>query len=429
MGILLVSFLYIHDAYAVTVYPGVSFANSHTNYTANVNPNFNVTSINVTPSHIYFGSAYYDLNDTGFAPMYANMTMFHEGVNASFYITATHAHTHLFVGDVVQQVFLGNTPQIYGTTWFFTPAAGGYTDVTVSPHTSVTVSFIPANFTTTGGCQLTNSINGSATNGIATITPVISWFCNPPTLNVTASYLNQDGNFILINSTTNTINSHVFNILPSFHTPLSNIGTFYVVSVVTDGSHTYLLKSNSLTLVNMGNLPLNFWTLKYGATHQYNQSSNSLETIVHSTAAPLTYTNIIKSSNGTIAINQTYTTPTTMDQRHYNITGISKPASLYVYAGGNLIYSAYMGSPISLASTSAFFNQYFSYQGFSLLSLIPIVFASMFTRNTVGIGIALTVVCIATISWMSIVVLPDVYIGIMILIAVLSMIAYRINYG
>lgn len=378
---------------------------------------------------MYFGSAYYDLNDTGFSPMFANMTQFNEGVNASFYILATHAHTHLFVGDVVQQVFLGNTPQIYGTTWFFTPASGGYTDITVSPATSVTVSFIPANFTTTGGCSLTEAINGSATNGLATVTPIISWFCNPATLNVTASYLNENGNFILVNSTTHVINSHVSNFLPSFNTPLSNIGTFYVVSVVTDGSHTYLLRSNSLTLVNMGNLPLNFWTLKYGASHVYNQSTNGLVTLVHTSAAPLTYTTIIKSSNGTIAVNATHTTPTIMDQRSYNITGVSKPASLYIYAGGNLIYSAYMGSPVSLANISAFFNQYFSYQGFSLLSLIPIVFASMFTRNTVGIGIALTVVCIATISWMSIVVLPDVYIGIMILIAVLSMIAYRINYG
>src|SRR6185312_5096929 len=93
IGVITASFFYT-NAYAVIVYPGVSFANSHTNYTANINPNFNVTSINVTPSHIYFGSAYYDLNDTGYAPMYANMTMFNEDVNASFYITATHAHTH-----------------------------------------------------------------------------------------------------------------------------------------------------------------------------------------------------------------------------------------------------------------------------------------------------------------------------------------------
>ena len=73
----------------------------------------------------------------------------------------------------------------------------------------------------------------------------------------------------------------------------------------------------------------------------------------------------------------------------------------------------------------AFFHQYLSYQGFDLLSFIPLVFAAMFTRNTVGIGTALTVVLIATLSWFSIVVIPDQDIVIMIVIAAIAMIGYR----
>jgi len=120
----------------------------------------------------------------------------------------------------------------------------------------------------------------------------------------------------------------------------------------------------------------------------------------------------------------------TIDTHAFNVTNSTKPASLYVIIPGQgQIYQAYLGSPLSLATTAAFFHQYLNYQGFDFLSFIPIIFASMFTRNTVGIGSALVVVCIATLSWLSIVVVPDTTIFITTVIAVLGLVGYRGLYG
>ena len=188
---------------------------------------------------------------------------------------------------------------------------------------------------------------------------------------------------------------------------------------------------NQKTISYTNTLPFTFWTYPWGASDSFTPNTNGLVTTVRHTTAPFSYNIVLKNSTGTVFQNTTYTSNSTIDTQSFNLTGRAKPVSLYISSvtgGVNQIYSAFLGSPISLASTASFFNQYFSYQGFNLLAFIPIIFASMFTRNTIGIGVVLTVLCIATLSWLSVVVIPELDIMIMIVIAIIGLIAYRLTY-
>lgn len=187
--------------------------------------------------------------------------------------------------------------------------------------------------------------------------------------------------------------------------------------------------ANAKTIAYTASLPVNFYSFKYGASDSYVPSTNTLTTMTRSTVTPFTYTVIVKNSTGAVAVNQTYTTSSTLDTRTFNVTGVTKPASLSISVAGSQIYSSYLGSPVSLSSVASFFHQYFSYDGFDFLSFLPIMFAGMFTRNTVGIGVVLTVVMIATLSWLSVVVVPDTVVFISIIVAVIGLVGYRGIYG
>ena len=184
---------------------------------------------------------------------------------------------------------------------------------------------------------------------------------------------------------------------------------------------------NQKTLAYTNTLPLSFFTLKYGVSDSYVPSNNGLVTTFHTQNAPTTYNVLVKNSTGTVAINQTFTVPAnqTIDTQSFNVSSVSKPAVLVVNVGGNQIYSSYLGSPLSLANVASFFHQYFNYQGFDLLSFIPIIFSAMFTRSTVGIGSALVVVLMATLSFLSVVTIPDTAIYMSIFISCIAMVGYR----
>lgn len=187
---------------------------------------------------------------------------------------------------------------------------------------------------------------------------------------------------------------------------------------------------NPKTIAFTNTLPSTFYTMGAAATHSFTPSNNALSTTVRDVVTPFTYNVIVKNSTGAVTINQTFTSNSTLDTRNFNVSNTAKSAGLFIsVTGTGLIYSAYLGSPLSFASMASFFHQYFSYQGFDFLSFIPLIFASMFTRNTVGIGATLTVVLIATLSWLSVVVVSDTVIFIMMVIAILGLIGYRGLYG
>lgn len=185
---------------------------------------------------------------------------------------------------------------------------------------------------------------------------------------------------------------------------------------------------SSKAIPYISSLAATFWIYPWGVSHTYNPTTNNLQTIVRHTTTPYTYEVVVKHSNGTVFSNVTYNSLTSIDTQNQNVSAATKPASLIVQGSGTL-YQAFLGSPVSLASVSSFFNQYFTIQGFPLLSFIPIIFAAMFTRNTVGVGAVMTVVCIATLSWLSVIVIPDLYISIMMIISLMGLVAYRAYYG
>lgn len=188
--------------------------------------------------------------------------------------------------------------------------------------------------------------------------------------------------------------------------------------------------TNTKTIAYTQTIPFTFYTMNYGATSTYTPSTNGLSTTVRATNFPFTYTATIKNSTGGITQIFTKTINGTIDTHTFNVTNATKPASLSIsISGAGQIYSTYLGSPFSFASAASFFHQYFNYQGFDLLSFIPVIFASMFTRNTVGIGTAMVVVCIATLSWLSIVVIPENAIVLMIIVSIIGLIGYRGIYG
>lgn len=188
---------------------------------------------------------------------------------------------------------------------------------------------------------------------------------------------------------------------------------------------------NQKTVAYTNTVPFTFYTLKYGVTDSFTPSNNGLTTTFRTSSAPTTYTVIIRNATGTTAVNQTFTIPAnqTIDTRNFNVSSVSKPASLSVTVGGNQVYSAYLGSSLSLASVASFFHQYFNYQGFDLLSFIPVIFAASFTRNTVGAGIVMVVLMIATLSWLSVTVVPEPVVYVSVFVGVLSLVGYRSVYG
>lgn len=135
----IISILSYQQAYAVTVYPGTFIGNSHTNYTANVIPNFNVTSITTTADHIYLGTHYFDLNYT-LGQVNANITAFHENNNMTLKLTSSFGNVHLFVLGQLKQVKLGTTFQQYGTSWQYV-LANTVTDIVVAANHDVFISF------------------------------------------------------------------------------------------------------------------------------------------------------------------------------------------------------------------------------------------------------------------------------------------------
>lgn len=114
-----------------------------------------------------------------------------------------------------------------------------------------------------------------------------------------------------------------------------------------------------------------------------------------------------------------------LDIQLLDMSSVALPAKLIIKQSGNILYTANAGYPSYLSSIGAFFNQYFTIDGFNILFLMPIIFGAMFTRNSVGIGTGMTVVFIGTLSWFGLIVIPESVFLLMVFIAILGMIAYR----
>lgn len=181
------------------------------------------------------------------------------------------------------------------------------------------------------------------------------------------------------------------------------------------------------TIVYSDNLTFTFWSLPYGVSHSFIDTTSLLSTKVRHDTLPYNYTvKIYDSANILQYDNEFMETTSEIDNQVINATGISKPATLRVYdIDGNQLYYASIGTPSYFSNVVAWFSTWMTIQSFNILFLLPIVFSAMFTRNTVGIGTTITVVFTATLTWLGIIPLPDVAIYFMIVIAIIGMIAHK----
>jgi hypothetical protein len=247
----------------VTVYPGVIIqntgANPHTRYTADVHPNFNVTSINVTNNHIWLGTKYYDLTSVGNTAN-ANITGFNEDVNFTLKQTGTlHTNTILTVHGLLQQVKLGNFFFPFGTHWRYVNSNTD-TEIDAGVNTIVYGSF------NTGPISPNSLIlTGAIFGDVAQFDPPTIKINTPPSTNVTEIGLFNDTDFLY---------DHIFNppihvtggvstVLPWKFNDTESAGTqhYKVLALVRSGSTTTIVTSNTVTIYfgffTTGSIPIN----------------------------------------------------------------------------------------------------------------------------------------------------------------------------
>lgn len=181
------------------------------------------------------------------------------------------------------------------------------------------------------------------------------------------------------------------------------------------------------TITYTTNLAFTFWTLTWGTSHLYDQSTQNLQTMVRHKTQPFSYTVNVIDKNGTTLISNSYTSNTTgIDLHTFNTTGIDKPARVEILDDANkTLYFASLGYPSYLSGVSAWFIEWLTHDGFSLIAMLPIIFSAMFTRNTVGIGTCLTVAFIATMVWVGLLAIPEIALYALMFIAAIGVVAYK----
>lgn len=243
----------------MTVYPGTQIANSITNYTADQSPNFNVTSITVTSSHIYLGSSYYDLSRTGSA-VNANITGFYENKNATFHVTNPNTFSiSLNILGEIQQVNLDGTFYPPGGVWSYSSLTN-VTTITVGSHSTVFVSW---NMGPVTGSKL--YLSGAIFGATAYFNPLVISITSPGTATVSeVGLFNADG----------LLYDHIFsppvsitaggNVTLSYKFNDTNTGvqTYTAEAIVSSGGNSTIAVSNQMTLYfgsfTPGQLTLNY---------------------------------------------------------------------------------------------------------------------------------------------------------------------------
>ena len=266
------SFLIYQNAYAITVSPGASFQNTNLNYTSFVKPNFNVTSITVNSTDIFFGTPYYDLTWAGHK-INANITAFSEGVNFTGKIlsSGTSGVTMNVLGQL-QQVILGHVKQNYGTTWGYTTCRGlACTYITIGTNTDFSLGWV-GNSTTTANLLASGYV-------LAT-----SAYFNNPTLTLTSPTTGQVTSLLLWDTNGNLANFQNFS--PAI-TVLANNAT-KIPSNLQDnsnptGTHTYyeqavIQTSSGVTIVTSNQVPLTFGSFQSNNLN-FNQTNTNTENI------------------------------------------------------------------------------------------------------------------------------------------------------
>lgn len=172
-----------------------------------------------------------------------------------------------------------------------------------------------------------------------------------------------------------------------------------------------------------------FWSSTWGVNHEYNSTSAILDTQVHHRTAPYNYTINVLNNSGLAVVNQTISSPDELDLQTYNLTAYTSdgPLKLEVYSqDGKRIYQTYLDSrPKFLKDVAALADSSIgTFEGFSLIMLIPLGFAGIYTRNTAGIGALLFFASICAVNWFGGLEIPEPAMWLMGIIALLASLAY-----
>ena len=268
----LCSLVFYQDAYAITVSPGASFQNSNLNYTSFVKPNFNVTSITVNSTDIFFGTPYYDLTWAGHK-INANITAFSEGVNFTGKIlsSGTSGVTMNVLGQL-QQVILGHVKQNYGTNWSYSTCRGvACTVINIGTNTDFSLGWV-GNSTTTANLLASGYV-------LAT-----SAYFNNPTLTLTSPVSGTVSSLLLWNTNGALVNFQNFN--PPINV-LANNATKIPANLQDNsnptGPQTYyeqavVQTTSGVTLITSNQVGLNFGTFQSNNLN-FNQTNTNVNNI------------------------------------------------------------------------------------------------------------------------------------------------------
>jgi hypothetical protein len=179
-------------------------------------------------------------------------------------------------------------------------------------------------------------------------------------------------------------------------------------------------------------LGLTFWSAPWGGYHTYSDTTHILTTLIHHTETPYNYTvTVYNGTNAQLFTDPHVAAPDETNSNTYNMTSYLTQAPFKVRIfrdNGNMIYQAWFGgtggylqelSDTWLSSTGTF-------AGWGILMFLPIIFASIFTRNTAGIGGAMLVAFIGVLVFFGVLAIPSGAIWLMTFVAVLGLLAYRV---
>jgi hypothetical protein len=187
--------------------------------------------------------------------------------------------------------------------------------------------------------------------------------------------------------------------------------------------------SSSKTITYTTNLSFTFWTLPWGVSSVYDPQTDGLVTMVRNSEINYTYNLRVYDRNGTLSLQQQYTNQNGLSTQSFNITGIQTPATLQILDQDNsTLYHTTMGYGNWLTAFQTFSNQHLTIDGFNLVAMMPLIFAAMWTRNTVSMGTMMTVVMIATLGFFGVLAIPEVLLYLMVFIAAIGMVAYKLMY-
>ncbi|MEM2698571.1 MAG: hypothetical protein QXF17_04545, partial [Ignisphaera sp.] len=153
-----------------------------------------------------------------------------------------------------------------------------------------------------------------------------------------------------------------------------------------------------------------YWHPNWYTTHKLYTDTDIVDIILHKTNLPIKANISIKDKNNNIFIDDTFTSNVDPTTKTYQLDSNLYPYKLVVTGyEGNKTFVAYTAIIDKNPSTpfGQVFNSIPSSYGLTIPLLVVLLTMTMWSRNSASIGVALTVVMIATLNYLNIIKLND----------------------